>query len=151
MLEHLSSPILPWGIPDSGFMTTGLEKSHLAQNELYRFKSWPPNNLCVCVVMCVPTYVYCCPCSVFKVDLPARTLCQVCVVKKSLPVAVRCSVCWQPMCGHWGTSPCQHLPSAKVLAVLRVRSSGGECQAKITHKSHTHTYTHSDSQTHSSH
>ncbi len=96
--------------------------------------------------------------------LPAP--CVKCVWPKKLPCG-RVLLCLLAAgVRHRGPSPCQHSPSANVLAVLLVRSPGGECRAKkqqtpLEHSSaHTHTHTrithtHRDthwfSWTHSSH
>lgn len=58
LLEHLSPSMYPWGILGSTFITTGLEKSHQAQNELYHCKSWPQYSLSTCVVISVCLHVF---------------------------------------------------------------------------------------------
>lgn len=135
-----STSIFPWRIPDSTFTTSGLEKSHQAQNELYHCSSWPPRNLSACVVISVCLHVF--------IIAPAVCLRLTCLpehyVKWVWPKKLPCGcmlLCL--LAAGMQTLGDEPLPTLAICqrpcSAPWVRSPGEECQAKITGHTHMHT------------
>lgn len=116
-------------------------------------------SVCVLIIVCLHVFISA-PAAYLRLTcLPAP--CVKCVWPKNPPCGCML-LCWMAAgVQHEGLSPCQHPPSANVLAAVLVRSPGGERWAKTTdssgtewHKSHKWKHTGSHKHiylTHSSH